>query len=179
MNEQANHVGPSDCRSVAPSRPPTGGIGLLDLRKLPPKHRWHEVRKLVKQFKVELLDNGDIRLTPDYWPRHQGNAVAARFVSDVLELTIRRDMKQSQRLGSPLASVEELFEKQGGVCYLCGGLMYLEQESGIARATIDHIVPIYLGGTHDVENLRAAHCGCNGWKSNTTLSELQADWLIV
>jgi 5-methylcytosine-specific restriction endonuclease McrA len=71
-------------------------------------------------------------------------------------------------------SIGELFAQQEGRCYLCGGLMYLEREAGIARATIDHVVPLCRGGANDDDNRKAAHRGCNVWKRDALLEELPA-----
>jgi 5-methylcytosine-specific restriction endonuclease McrA len=68
--------------------------------------------------------------------------------------------------------IDELFALQEGRCYLCGGLMYLDRESAIARATIDHVIPLCRGGTNDDENRKAAHRGCNVWKRDALLEEL-------
>lgn len=69
-------------------------------------------------------------------------------------------------------TIAELYEMQEGRCYLCGGLMYLEREAGIARATVDHVVPLCRGGTNDDDNRKAAHRGCNVWKRDALLDEL-------
>lgn len=69
-------------------------------------------------------------------------------------------------------STEELFKMQEGRCYLCGGLMYLERDAGVARATIDHVIPLSKGGTNDDDNRLAAHRGCNVWKRDALPSEL-------
>lgn len=69
-------------------------------------------------------------------------------------------------------TIAELFQQQEGRCYLCGGLMYLDRESGIARATIDHVVPLCRGGTNEDANRKAAHRGCNVWKRDALLEEL-------
>jgi 5-methylcytosine-specific restriction endonuclease McrA len=50
--------------------------------------------------------------------------------------------------------------------------MYLDRESAIARATIDHVIPLCRGGTNDDENRKAAHRGCNVWKRDALLEEL-------
>lgn len=71
-------------------------------------------------------------------------------------------------------TVGELFHQQDGICYLCGGQMYLEREAGIARATVDHVVPLCRGGSNDDENRKAAHRGCNVWKRDALLDELPA-----
>lgn len=43
------------------------------------------------------------------------------------------------------------FARHGHVCYRCGGY----------AGTVDHVVPVALGGTHDLGNLRPACGHCN------------------
>jgi len=75
-----------------------------------------------------------------------------------------------------LYGIDELFAIQEGCCYLCGGLMHLETEWDVAKATIDHVMPLARGGTNEDENRKAAHRGCNVWKRDALLSELPEAW---
>ena len=43
------------------------------------------------------------------------------------------------------------------MCYLCGRA---------GADTADHIIPIFQGGTNDIENLRPAHRACNSAKGS-------------
>jgi 5-methylcytosine-specific restriction endonuclease McrA len=52
----------------------------------------------------------------------------------------------------------EIWERSQGRCGICGeGILYAEM-------TVDHIVPISKGGQHRLDNLQAAHRGCNSRK---------------
>lgn len=58
-----------------------------------------------------------------------------------------------------------IFERDGWICGLCGeqidpNLKWPDPMCG----TLDHIVPIALGGSHDTANRQAAHLGCNSAK---------------
>jgi 5-methylcytosine-specific restriction endonuclease McrA len=46
---------------------------------------------------------------------------------------------------------EAVFRRDGRACYRCGGY----------ATTVDHIVPVALGGTHALSNLRPACGPCN------------------
>lgn len=46
---------------------------------------------------------------------------------------------------------EAVFRRDGRVCYRCGAY----------ATTVDHAVPVVLGGTHDLSNLRPACSRCN------------------
>lgn len=48
-----------------------------------------------------------------------------------------------------------VLERDGWVCHLC-------HHQG--ATTVDHLVPVHLGGGNDLGNLAAAHLGCNSRK---------------
>lgn len=61
----------------------------------------------------------------------------------------------------------ELFEKCEWICHLC--LAEIERHRRCPdkwAATIDHVVPLSLGGQHTWDNVKAAHAICNWTKSN-------------
>lgn len=50
--------------------------------------------------------------------------------------------------------------RDNGICWLCG----------LAGATeVDHVLPRDKGGTHSMQNLRAAHKRCNSAKGNKSV----------
>jgi 5-methylcytosine-specific restriction endonuclease McrA len=53
--------------------------------------------------------------------------------------------------------------RYGDNCWLCGGAMLFAATRTNQRdlATLDHVKPVYEGGTHHVLNLRLAHRRCN------------------
>lgn len=72
----------------------------------------------------------------------------------------------------PNAKTEEwdrmtVFEKDGGVCYLCGQYIL------IPNFEPDHVVPTSKGGDDTYDNLRAAHQTCNCAKKDLTLDEFK------
>ena len=60
---------------------------------------------------------------------------------------------------------KQIFEKQNGLCWLCGKVMTLElPPSGRPNrtyATFDHVRPKSDGGTTYFTNLKLAHRACN------------------
>lgn len=67
-------------------------------------------------------------------------------------------------------TLEKLFERDGGVCQVCGRLCdwndCATNENGVFIAgekypSKDHIVPLSMGGKHSWDNIRLAHRGCN------------------
>lgn len=65
-------------------------------------------------------------------------------------------------------SASELAARDGTCCGICGSPvdMTLRREDSNMCASVDHIVPRALGGTHDPENLQLTHLYCNQVKSD-------------
>lgn len=65
---------------------------------------------------------------------------------------------------------ESIFDRDAWLCGICGGavdpqLRFPDPES----ASIDHIVPVSLGGDDTPANVQAAHLGCNSGRGNRPL----------
>lgn len=60
---------------------------------------------------------------------------------------------------------EEIIDKTGGVCILCG--------KQVTRKTFsqEHLQPKVRGGSNSINNLWAAHKDCNNQKADKTLEE--------
>ena len=92
-----------------------------------------------------------------------------RFCSKCATLKIveyRRNHKNPQdrarHAGVPYAPVKkaDVIAKHGRKCHICGKRIGLDE-----ILTLDHVVPLALGGWHDLTNLRPAHFLCNSLKS--------------
>jgi len=79
----------------------------------------------------------------------------------------------SERINIPQYIKEEVYNRSGGVCSICG-----KQLSKYAY-TIDHILPLSRGGTNDLSNLRAVHKDCNRLKGNFTDQELTSNVMNI
>lgn len=56
----------------------------------------------------------------------------------------------------------EILRRDHYMCMICGRPLDMNAKPGSRWApSVDHIVPVSLGGTDHPENLRAAHFGCN------------------
>lgn len=62
-----------------------------------------------------------------------------------------------RRIGHHLLDV---IAEHGPTCYLCGDTVDLDA-TGDQHAELDHVVPVYLGGTNAIANLRPVHRVCN------------------
>jgi 5-methylcytosine-specific restriction endonuclease McrA len=69
--------------------------------------------------------------------------------------------RRARLLGQFVAPVDpkEIRERDGGICQLCG-----EPIDDPKQRSIDHIVPLALGGTHEPANVQLAHRTCNSRK---------------
>ena len=70
---------------------------------------------------------------------------------------------------------DEVFARDGGVCYLCGEKVdpSLPRVSA-GGGSIDHVIPISKGGLDVMENCRLTHWSCNNRKSNKMIEGLNA-----
>lgn len=74
---------------------------------------------------------------------------------------------KSRTFGRPWRRLREsILERDGFLCRYCGG----------PANTVDHVLPVDKGGTHDRSNLVAACGTCNASKGNRTLQEWRPDW---
>lgn len=78
--------------------------------------------------------------------KHIGNAQRRMRVPDQMEPISRADV----------------YARDGWVCQLCGEPVDPEREyPDPMAASLDHVVPLSRGGTHESTNLQLAHLGCN------------------
>ena len=77
----------------------------------------------------------------------------------------RRLRKMKTREHDTDITLEKLFGRDGGVCYLCGKQCdwsdVTDGNAGDNYPSIDHVIPIAKGGTHTWKNIRLAHRRCN------------------
>lgn len=76
---------------------------------------------------------------------------------------IRRAKKYGVRYERGI-TLDDVIAKYNGVCQICGE----QTDAGIFRKmpTIDHIVPMKLGGSHTMDNIQLACFACNSAKDN-------------
>ena len=95
-----------------------------------------------------------------------------------------RRRERGEQKGYGNVSLLALEERDNHTCYLCGTKTdrsdYRVDESGNFIAgpsypSIDHVVPLSKGGTHDMSNVRLACCRCNAIKGNRGVSEAIAE----
>jgi HNH endonuclease len=101
--------------------------------------------------------------------RRPGVPIVSYYDQDPDEVLNRPKRRRAERLrAAPRERIdrEAIFERDGWICGICGLVVKPEE------ATLDHIVPVALGGAHTAANLRLAHAMCNSRRQADTPSFL-------
>lgn len=69
--------------------------------------------------------------------------------------------KPPTRAAIPASIRAAVIARDGHICTLCGGNVYVRARKPVRRLTLDHIIPYSRGGPDTVENLRVACLSCN------------------
>lgn len=69
-------------------------------------------------------------------------------------------------------SMNAIIMAHGSKCHICGTNVDMTLKRGPMMPSMDHVVPLSLGGWHDLLNLRVAHHICNSRKSNKFSGQL-------
>lgn len=97
----------------------------------------------------------------------------------VRELNRRKKIKTNGNVQWDI-TLSKLIKRDNNVCHICGGSCDNKDYStnqgghfivGNNYPSIDHVVPISIGGTHTWDNVKLAHHYCNTIKSNKSLYE--------
>ena len=87
--------------------------------------------------------------------RPKGTGRIDQDPEEVLKASGRRRAARMKVARKAPVDREAVFERDGWLCGICGESVRRED------ATLDHIVPIARGGTHEPSNVRLAHGLCN------------------
>lgn len=78
-------------------------------------------------------------------------------------------IKRAQRYGVAIIDRfdrEEIFDRDGWTCQLCGIRCSSPDPYALTSATVDHVVPMIQGGPHSRVNAQTACLSCNARKSD-------------
>ena len=103
-------------------------------------------------------------------PKYCSNECAKK-VQNARHETSRRIKLQDAMVDKNI-SLERLYRRDKGVCHICGGQCNWNDHKyegpffivGKEYPTIDHVVPLVLGGKHSWSNVKLAHLSCNSAK---------------
>ena len=86
-----------------------------------------------------------------------------------------RRTKERIRLKASFVSTvkySDIYRRDKGVCQLCGKKISDRcQWPDLMCGSLDHIIPLSLGGTHEPKNVQLAHFMCNSRKGNRAMGE--------
>lgn len=86
------------------------------------------------------------------------------------QLNARRRARKQQAYVADVAPIA-IYERDEWTCKICGLDVNRDQAVPWPFApTIDHIIPLAKGGTHEPDNVQCAHFICNSMKSDNTTS---------
>ena len=117
---------------------------------------------------------------PDCADEHFGNGLCSRHYKQIwLSENPGYNDKYKRRRRAREANVESepydrvaVFVRDGWTCQLCGEPVDPDLRApDPASPSIDHVVPISLGGPDTFANVQLAHLGCNAAKGNRVQSE--------
>lgn len=84
--------------------------------------------------------------------------------------THRKDHRISKDKRIDNITLASLYERDGGVCYICGEVCRYDVDGNDNMyPSIDHVIPIAKGGTDSWDNVRLAHRICNSIKGSRPL----------
>lgn len=98
--------------------------------------------------------------------RRTSKTIMRRYHSDpefAAKVQARASARRAERLGlgSREITISYLLERDGWKCGICH-----RKIRSFKQASLDHIIPISLGGRHELTNVQAAHRKCNYSKGN-------------
>lgn len=100
--------------------------------------------------------------------RHQQNRFCSRNCQDAHNKMLRR----VGRAESGGYTRQEVFERDGWVCALCRRKIKKSARSpDPLSASVDHIIPLSLGGSDSLSNVQSAHLSCNVAKGTRASGE--------
>ncbi len=94
-------------------------------------------------------------------------AASAKYYRSTERVAVRNDVAHRRRVRlrggahEPI-SREEIFERDGWLCGICGDPVDREATwPDLMSASLDHIVPVSHGGMHVMSNVQCSHLRCN------------------
>ena len=138
-----------------------------------------EARRRREQKIQELADAGQMEMT--VCPVCGAYTLRPKYCSDKCSGKAERkrhELTREHRIKAAMVdkdiTVEGLYKRDNGICYLCGKPCRLDdyiiqdgqKQCGDWYPSIDHVVPLARGGAHSWDNVRLAHRICNSRKAD-------------
>jgi len=120
----------------------------------------------------------------EFVTKKPGKICCSRSCSIMLRKSRKADEHQRRKTKERKAFVKrvvrlDIFERDNWICQICNKKVdHKLKFPHPMSATIDHIVPIANGGTHEPRNCQLAHFVCNSKKSNTQPDQIRMfEWI--
>lgn len=98
------------------------------------------------------------------------NKCAAESEKHRQNMKKRRRTKKAKTAESSSISLPKLYERDKGICWICGEMCDYEADSNSNYyPSIDHVIPIARGGLDKWDNIKLAHRLCNSQRGNSPL----------
>lgn len=125
-----------------------------------------EFEKPVKQYQVQAVKSCAVCGGFFFGPgKYCGPECARKSRQHYDNMKKRRRQKSAWTEESKTITLQKLYERDGGVCWICGKPCNYEADSNSNEyPSIDHVIPIADGGKDLWENIRLAHRYCNSWR---------------
>lgn len=99
--------------------------------------------------------------------KYCGDECAKETIKHYYNMKKGRRRRQSRTEESKSISLRKLYDRDNGVCWICGGLCdYTADGNADNYPSIDHVVPIAHGGKDEWKNIRLAHRLCNSLRGS-------------
>ena len=89
-----------------------------------------------------------------------------KYVDDRRESEHKRRARKTAAFVAPV-NRQQVYKRDGYRCHICGGKAKMDAVVPHPKApTLDHVIPLARGGTHEPLNCRLAHFMCNALKGD-------------
>lgn len=121
-----------------------------------------------KQPKERTWYNGTCKVCGnEFKTLNPSQVTCSKECSKKLEYARKQHRIPKEQIVDKDITLEALYRRDSGVCYLCGGLCDWNDRDaennivGDSYPSIDHVIPVARGGLHAWNNVRLAHFKCN------------------
>lgn len=147
------------------------------------KEKQKRIREEVKEFnkpvkKVECISAQVCRVCGslffDQKRKYCSEECSERNMKHRSNMRKQRRSQQAKTPESYQITLESVYEKDGGICWICGGRCDLTADPNANNyPSVDHVFPISRGGKDQWSNVRIAHRLCNSLKGAKIIESLE------
>lgn len=149
--------------------------------------RQENIRRKEEQKRKDRLDHtavytcktcGGMFLADDRY-KHAYCSVICQKRADNKKRELRRRIKIENQMVDRDISLERLYQRDGGICYLCGNVCDWNDKKtvdgtiicGDNYPSIEHVIPLSKNGKHSWANVRLACRKCNTYKGDRLIAD--------